>query len=151
MLRYITVLFTYYVNVSQCCKLNNNVSCCNCDFSGDSVEVAPPAVLATNGTSGLSITCTAPSFPDGDYYWILVDDDMNSTVATGGVLEFQQLVFEGAEQGARYQCIVETLFGNIFSDIVEVVGEKMKSFAECLLLCILHIHAYSVSRRRSNC
>ena len=51
---------------------------------------------------------------------------MNNSIATGGVLELQQVVFGGAEQGARYQCIVETQFGNIFSDIVEVVGEKRK-------------------------
>ena len=77
---------------------------------------------------GLNVTCVAPYFPDGDYHWILVDDDMNNTMVTGGVLELQQLVFEGAEQGARYQCIVETQFGDIQSNIVEVVGKKKKFF-----------------------
>ena len=48
---------------------------------------------------------------------------MNNTVMTGRVLELQQLVFGGAEQGARYQCNVQTQFGNIASDIVEVIGE----------------------------
>ena len=66
----------------------------------------------------------APFFSDDSHYWILIEDELNTTVATGGVFELPQVVFEGEDQGARYQCIVETQYGAIFSDIVKVVGEK---------------------------
>ena len=97
---------------------------------GASVEVSPETVLATNGSSGHSVSCLAPSFTDHNYYWILVNagnGELNTAIATESVLELPQVVFE--DGGARYQCIVETQFGNISSDIVEVVGEKVTKIA----------------------
>lgn len=94
--------------------------------AGASVEVNPSAILVSNGSTGLNVTCVAPSFIDSGYYWILVDDNLNTTVATGGVFELPQLLFSSAVQGARYQCIVETPYGDIFSDIVQVIGKKTR-------------------------
>lgn len=87
----------------------------------DSVGVSPPVVLATNGSSDLSVTCLAPSFTGSAYYWNLVDDELNGTIATGPELEIELVLF--ADSGERYQCIVETQYGSISSGLVEIIGE----------------------------
>lgn len=84
--------------------------------------VNPSAVLVVNGSSGAIVYCEAPSFSDSTYHWILVSDDFNTTVATGNVFELNEVVF-GEVEGNRYQCIVETEYGNIFSELVEVIGK----------------------------
>lgn len=83
----------------------------------------PERVLATNGSSGHTLTCQASSFPTNPYYWVLIgiNGSADTTVATGSVLQLPELQFE--DGGSNYQCIVETQYGNISSDLIEVVGE----------------------------
>lgn len=83
----------------------------------------PEKVLATNGSSGHTLTCLASSFPTNPYYWVLIGSNgsANTTVATGTDLELPEIQF--SDGGSNYQCIVETQYGNISSDLVEIVGE----------------------------
>ena len=76
-------------------------------------------MLATNGSSAV-VTCEAEFFPDSLHYWVLVGDTMNETATTGKTLELDQILFVAA--GDKYQCIATTLFGNIDSELVEIIG-----------------------------
>ena len=87
--------------------------------------IDPVRVLATNGSSGYEVTCLAPSFVNNSNYWILIGA-FNVTVANETILQLPELGFEDA--GANYQCVVETEFGNIFSDQVEILGQYAGTF-----------------------
>ena len=89
--------------------------------------IDPEMVLATNGSSGHEITCLAPSFMNNSYHWILTGA-FNVTVANESVLQLPELGFEDA--GANYQCVVETEFGNIFSHLVEIIGQFADTFIQ---------------------
>ena len=92
-------------------------------FPAAIVLAEPERILATNGSSGHTLTCQASSFPTNPYYWVLIGSNgsASTTVATGSVLQLPEVRFE--DGGSNYQCIVETQYGNISSDLVEVVGE----------------------------
>lgn len=84
------------------------------------MQVSPSVVLATNGSSA-SVTCEAQFFPDTPHYWILVGEEVNETVVVEKILDLDQISFVTA--GNRYQCIVETPYGDIASNLVEIIGE----------------------------
>ena len=86
---------------------------------GDSVVVSSAAVLATNGSSA-TVTCEAVEFPDSAHHWTIVRDEANETVEFGKILELEQIQYSSA--GDRYQCVVETPYQTITSDLVEIVG-----------------------------
>ena len=44
------------------------------------------------------------------------------TVAVGKTLELDQILFAAA--GDKYQCIVSTPYGNITSQLAEIIGES---------------------------
>ena len=88
-------------------------------FVGDTVVSSLSAVLATNGSSA-TVTCEASFFPDSPHYWIITRNGVNETVAVGKTLELDQILFDAA--GDRYQCIVETQYGDISSNLVEIIG-----------------------------
>ena len=88
-------------------------------YIGDSVNVSHSVVLATNGSSAV-LTCEAQYFIDSPHYWMLVGDKM--AVAVGKTLELDQILF--AAVGDKYQCIVSTPYGNITSELAEIIGES---------------------------
>ena len=65
--------------------------------------------------------CEAQFFQASPHYWILVGDKLK-TVAVGKTLELDQILFAAA--GDKYQCIVSTPYGNITSQLAEIIGES---------------------------
>ena len=53
-------------------------------------------------------------------------------ISSGQVLEIELVVFE--DRGDRYQCVLETQYGSISSDLVEIIGEIYTDF--CTLICV---------------
>ena len=76
-------------------------------------------MLATNGGSA-TVTCEAVEFPGSLHYWVLLGSETNQVAGIGKTLPLDQILF--GDSGDRYQCIVQSPYGNIASDIVEIIG-----------------------------